>query len=154
MSNLPMEKHIVTLADAPRILDWIQTRGGIAIWRSINLGNPGASWTTPVTDAEGKPTEKPSWQASSVPERIITDPAEVLVSEDVEVARLHIAIRTGSQGMSLKLTDGSSRRVRKAVAKAGEGAFYVFEGDEAVILKPKTVRPLTDIDFVMDIVQQ
>ena len=141
-----MEKHTVTADNAKLIWDWLQTRGGIAIWRSINLSNPGDSWTTPVNGGDAKPKSKPTWEAANEPERIITDPADVVVSVDKEVKRFHIAIRMGRQGMSLKLTDGSTRKVEKAVEKAGDGAYYRFdyETQEAVIFAPESTTPLTD----------
>ena len=43
----------------------------------------------------------------------------------VEVKRFHVAVRLGSQGFSLKVSDGGSRRIRREVAKAGAGAFFV-----------------------------
>lgn len=145
-----MENHIVTEDNAEKILGWLRERGGIAIWRSVNLSNPGASWTSPAKAEDGTPTTKPRWQAANEPERIITDPAEVSVATDEEVKRFHIAVRYGSQGMSLKLTDGSSNRVRNAVEKAGEGAWYEFDYDsqEAVIYRQKALVPL--LEWVAD----
>lgn len=132
------EKHIVTAENASKIWDWLQNRRGLAIWKSINLSNPGASWTTPAYHLDGTPSSKPTWQAENAPSRIITDPSEVVVSVDREVKRFHVAIRMGSQGLSLKCTDGSSNRIHKAVAKAGDGAYYVFDHgtQEAVIMAP------------------
>lgn len=137
---MTVSPHIVTPESAQRIAEWLDTRGGIAVWPSINLSNPGASWTTPVNNADGSPTTKPTWEAQNKPERVITNPAEVLVSKDVEVKRFHVGVRLGSQGMSYKVTDGGSRRIRSAVAKAGEGAYYVFDygTQEAVIMKPES----------------
>lgn len=140
------EKHIVTEENAAKFAEWIEKRGGIAIWRSVNLSNPGASWSSPAFDEAGRPTTKPTWQCDTHPERIITDPAEVIVSRDKVVKRFHVAVRMGSQGMSLKVTDGGTRRIRAEVEKAGEGAYYVFDyGDEknAVIMAPDVQMPLT-----------
>ena len=44
-----MEKYHISPETAPKALDWIKTRGGIAVWQSVNLSNPGATWTTPAT---------------------------------------------------------------------------------------------------------
>jgi len=133
------EKLTVSPENADRFRDWLQNRGGLAIWRSVNLSNPGASWTTPAL-----PTPKPTWEADSHPERIVTDPAEVEVVEPREVRRFHVAVRRGSQGFTLKLTDASTRKVRAAVEKAGDEAWYVFDysTQEAVILVPGETRPL------------
>lgn len=139
--------HVVTTENAAKIYNWLLTRGGIAIWESIDLSDPSASWTTPLKNADGTPATKPHWKAASTPSRVITDPAEVLVSTDIEVKRFRVGVRAGSQGMSLKVTDGGSRRIRREVAKAGEGAFHVFdyESQEAVILKPAKIVPLIEV---------
>jgi len=132
------DKHMVTAENAAKIWGWLQDRGGIAIWKSVNLSNVGASWTTPNEQADGSKTNKPTWQAEDRPSRIITDPAEVVVSTDVEVKRFRVAVRRGSSGLSLKCTDASGRRIHAAVERAGEGAYHVFDytTQEAVILKP------------------
>jgi hypothetical protein len=136
--------HTVTSDNAEQILGWLRTRGGIAIWPSVNMSDLGLSWTTPAL-TDGKPTTKPTWQAGETPE-IITDPAQVLVSVDREVKRFHVAVRTGSQGLSLKVSDGGSRRIRKAVAAAGEGAYHVFDygTQEAVIMNSVTTVPILE----------
>lgn len=134
------------MENAPRILDWLQHRGGLAIWPSINLANPAASWTTPALDAEGKPSTKPTWEAASTPERVITDISDVLVSVDKEVKRFRVGVRMGSQGLMLKVTDGGTRRIRAAVAKAGAGAYHIFDygTQEAVIMAPEKQIPLDE----------
>lgn len=141
-----MDPHIIRAEDAQSINEWIRTRQGIAIWRSVNLSNPGASWTTPVVDESGNKVQKPTWQAGNEPERIITDPTEVLVSVDKEVKRFHIALRMGGQGLSLKVTDGGTRRIRAAVAKAGDGAYYQFDfmTQEVVIMAPAQTLSLVE----------
>src|SRR5262245_8279659 len=133
-----MKKHIVTPEHATKMLDWLQTRGGIAIWPSVNLSNPGASWSTPALKEDGSPMTKPTWQAANEPERIITSIDDVMVSIDKEVKRFRVGVRMGRQGFSLKVTDGGTRRIRAAVAKAGEGAYHSFdyETQEAVIMAP------------------
>lgn len=133
--------------NAPQIADWFRTRGGICIWRSINLSNIGASWTTPLVGPDGQQPGRPNWQAEPAPSLIITDPAEVVVDTPLEVKRFHVAVRPGAQGLMLKLTDASSARLRREVEKAGEGAWHEFDymTQEAVIFQPagKSV-PLTE----------
>lgn len=135
-----MNPHRILAADAPRIVKWFETQGGIAIWSSINLSNPSASWTTP------KDGQKPSWEAANTPSRIITDPADVIVDEPKEARRFHVAIRPSAQDMSFKLTDASTARVRKAVATCGLDAWYVFDYDrqDAVIFVPGRSTPLNE----------
>jgi hypothetical protein len=140
-----MKFHIVHINHAKTMWDWMQNRGGLAIWKSINLSNPGASWTTPVLDQDGKPYGKPTWQADNEPSRIITDPDEVIVTRDEEVSRLRVSLRRSSNGLMIKCTDTSSARIRKAVERAGEKAYYIFdyETQEAVIMAPVDQFSLT-----------
>ncbi len=59
-----MEPHICNEENADKFYDWLLHRGGLFIWRSVNLSNPGASWTSPATEKDGvTPYGKPSWQA-------------------------------------------------------------------------------------------
>ena len=131
--------------NARKYLDWIQNRGGIAHWKSVDLGDLGKSWCTPNLDMETlKPTPKPHWKCGSTPHAIITDPKEVMVVEYEEKKRFHIALRRSGSGMSIKLTDASSRKVNKQVEKAGENAVYEFDyyTQDCVILVPKSSVPL------------
>jgi hypothetical protein len=139
------EKHTCTAENAAKVWDWLQTRGGVAVWRSVNLSNPGASWTAPYKDDQGVVKGKPTWEADEKPERIITDPSEIVVLVPKEVKRFHVAVRRGD-GLSLKLTDASSRKVRAAVAKAGEGAWYVFDYmfQDAVIYVADKEQPIAE----------
>lgn len=132
--------------NAPLIQRWLQERGGIAVWASVDFSRPAQSLTTPALTAEGQPSSKPAYWVGKQPERIITDPAEVLVSTDVEVRRFRVALRLSSNGLTTKCTDASSKRIRKAVAKAGEGAFYLFDyaTQEVVIFKNVGQTPLTE----------
>jgi len=139
-----MEKHQCAPENAGRFRDWIKNRGGVAIWRSVNLSNLGRSWSTPALTVEGEPTAKPSWESDSKPARIIRDESEIEVIVAKEVKRFHVALRPGDQGLSYKLTDASTRRVRTACEKAGEKSWYEFDygNQEAVILVPDGVTRL------------
>lgn len=131
-----------SIENAPKFARWFRDRGGIAHWQSINLSNPGASWTTPATHEDGTPVAKPTWQAEDTPQ-VVTDPTLVTVYEPREVKRLRIAVKRGDS-FNLVLTDASSRRVRKAVAELGNGAFYQFDGDEAIIFQTRNIGTLAD----------
>ena len=139
-------KHKIAAENAEKMLEWIKSRGGLAIWNSVNLSNPGSSWTTPANKEDGTPTAKPSWELADKPERIITDASECEVITAKEVKRFHVAIRRGSEGFSFKLTDASSRKVKEAVKKAGNEAWYEFDygSQECVILVPGTKINLVD----------
>ena len=132
-----MKPHDITAEKAPLMLGWLKDRGGLAIWQSTNLNYP-MSWTCPVNDEHGQPKPKPYKVAADQPERIITSTDEVLVHTDHEVARFHVAVRMGRQGLQVKLTDASTAKVKKALEKAGDYAFHRFdyETQEAVIMAP------------------
>lgn len=138
-------KHSVAPENVLKFREWFATRGGLAIWHSINLSNPSGSWTTPALAVDGTPTLKPTWQAADAPERLITDPSEVVVTVAKEVKRFHVAVKRGG-GLMLKLTDGGTRKVRAAVAKAGPDAWHEFDytTQEAVIFVPGIEVPLPE----------
>ncbi len=148
-----MIKHRVMSHDASRIWEGLQNRGGIAIWHSADLSDPGKTWTTPLLNKHGYPAAKQHWKMEDEPRRQITDPEEVVVDVPKEVKRFHIALRRGSTGFSIKLTDGSSRKLERAVEKANEQycqgetlAWYEFDYDtqEAVILVPDQSIPIEE----------
>jgi hypothetical protein len=147
---MPQEKHKVDPAVAHRIMRWLRERGGIAIWGSVNLSNPGKTWTAPVNDDKGQPKVKESWEMGEHPIRIITDPAEVLVVEGKVYKRFHVAVRPSGNGLSLKVSDGGSRRLRMECQKAKEkcgDSWYEFDYgsfENAVIFVPGESTPLWD----------
>lgn len=149
-ATVSAEPHVCDEGNALKFREWLATRGGLLIWKSVDLGNLGASWTTPALTAEGLPYPKPTWQAESTPSRRITDPAEVVVTTAREYKRFHVGVRAGC-GLALVVTDAGSRRIRKEVARAeeatGKPAWYVFDyGSEqnAVILVEDSRVPLSE----------
>jgi len=139
-------RHTIKLEQAEKIWDWLQNRGGIAVWHSINLSNLGRTWTTPVLDEEGNLVKKPTWEADSVPAEVILNPDDILVSKDQEVKRFHVAVRVSGNGLMLKCKPGSSNRILRAVSKAGDGAYHEFDywTQEAVIMAPVDRFSLTE----------
>lgn len=127
--------HECHVGDAPKFWDWIKSRGGVAVWRSVNISNPGASWSTPVKTLSGDDFSKPTWQADGSP-LIITDPDVIKVFDARQVARVKLAIRTRGRGLVQKPTPASNHRVRKALKEAGDDAYHVYDGDVALIMKP------------------
>lgn len=137
-------KHRVRSYFEPVVLDWLANRGGLAVWASVDLCDPGKVWTTPVLDASGKPTTKPSWQAAEKPCRIITDADEVEVVVPKEVKRFPVAVRMGASGTRIKLTDASAQKLSRALDAAGLDSWHEFDlvTQEAVIYIPGEKRPL------------
>jgi hypothetical protein len=128
--------HECHVGDARKFWDWIKSRGGVAVWRSVNLGNPGASWSTPVKTLSGEDFSKPTWQVDNSPSMTVTDPDVIKVFDAREVARVKLAIRTRGSSLVQKPTPASNRRVLKALKDAGDDAYHVYDGDEALIMKP------------------
>jgi hypothetical protein len=146
MTETKLEKHTVSPENAAKFKEWIASRGGVAVWRSADLSDPALSMSSPALDREGNPTPKPHWKLENMPHRVITDPNDIDVITGKEVKRFHIGVRMGSQGMSLKVTEGSTRRIRAAVDKAGDGAWYELDHStqEAVIYVPAKNVSLKD----------
>jgi len=136
------DKLTINERNALLVAGWIRHRGGVAVWPKIDLAHAGEQMLTPAL-TEKTPTVRPHWSVAYEP-RVITDAKQVLVAKDKEVRRFHVAVRMGGQGLSLKVTDGGTRRIRAAVAKAGEGAYYTFDYDtqEAVIWACEQTVPL------------
>lgn len=128
------DRLICTPENAHKFILWLQERGGIAVWKSVNLNNPSASWSAPLNDAGGNLKPRPSWESDTKPDRVITDPADIAAQVDKVVGRLPLFVRR--QGMQVVLTDACSRKVRAAVEKAGIGAYYQFDEVDVVIMAP------------------
>jgi len=136
------EPLLVHAFQAGKVARWLEHCGGIAVWGTLDLADPSREWYTPARLTDGSLPSPPHWSAPRVPGRIVTDRDLVFVVNHREVARLKIAIRRGSYGMQWKLTDASSRRLRKALKEAGPTAVHVFEGDHAVVHVEASRTPL------------
>ena len=132
--------HTCTLEHARLFATWIAERGGVAVWGCLNLATPDRSWSTP---ADGT---KPHWSATDSPIAVYTDPDQIGVIQYKEVDRFHVAVRKGAQGLSLKLTDASSNKLLKRMAKHDDEAIYVFDylNQEAVVMVPDYTTSLTE----------
>jgi len=134
--------------DVPRMREWIEKRGGIAVWNSVDMSDPGWQCYTPANNEDGTPTSKPSWKSCQNPGMIVTSEAHVVVVVPKEVYRFPVHVRPGDQGMRVKLTDASSERLRKVMARYSERHDYVhYEFDymeqEAVIFASDDPVPLS-----------
>ena len=96
---------------------WIRDRGGVKVWRNVNLSNPGyGPIFTPAfeeidMDVFGMsvPYPKPSWQVDNG--EVITDITRFRFAKGFkEFKRIRVALERGS-GYNYRLTDGSQRKV-------------------------------------------
>jgi hypothetical protein len=137
-----MPSLTISIENASLIATWIKTREGVVVWKSIDLSDPHKEMLTP-----GDKLLKPHWKMANQPAYIIKEAKDITVITAKELKRFHVATRMSGNGMSMKCTDASSRRIEAAVTKAGEGAFYVFDyGDEknCVIMVPDKTISLTE----------
>lgn len=134
------------IADASKMRQWLDTRGGIAIWKSINLSNPGTQWLMPADV-----TEKPSWQCANDPE-IVTSAADVGIYTETLYKAFRVSLRQA--GMAFKLTDHSQKRLDNWMAKCEKqwgNAHYrraVLDVDypNMGVFYTNTIKPLSEID--------
>jgi len=135
----------VTVPDARhRFEQWLTQRGGVVRWANHNLSDPDAGDIfTPLCNIEGQPnvTQPPRWSHRYA--ETVTDVGRFrFIAEMREVDRFRVAVRMGRQGMTLKLTDHSTIKVRKHQDRVEEQyhkpAYYHFDYDaqECVITIP------------------
>ena len=99
----------VTTEDLPRILDWIANRGGVAVWKNIDLRSAGSKTFTPAVALDGTPSQRPGWQFAAEPIEIITDPSQVTTYVEHLFKAFPVSLRR--HGMVMKLTDGAQRKL-------------------------------------------
>ena len=122
---------------------WIRERGGVIVWRTQDLSDPsrGDMFTPALLPESKKAYPKPHW-AFAVRETVQDITRFRFIREMKELQRFHIAVRMGRQGMKVKVTEASTRRIEKALAKwkekIGQECVYQFdyEYQECVILQP------------------
>jgi hypothetical protein len=143
--NTLFDPYTVTVADAARVRKWIASRGGVLLWESADLSDPGATWLTPAKRESGEPHPPPHWKSKALPLRHITTEAEIVVEYAEVVKKFHVGVRRGS-GLTLVLTDGAKRRLATELARAGQGAHYAFdyETQDCVITAPVKSVPLSE----------
>lgn len=143
---------MVALSIPPALVEqvssWIRTRGGVAVWPNLEIGNRGGDGLTPALNEDGSPTPCPGWRYAKAPSRIVTDPVEVLVTPSRDVHSFRVGVRRGD-GLSFVLTDGAKRNLQKALAKhstpeAPAEYRFDYEQQHAVIMVPLPPVSLTD----------
>lgn len=140
---------LVVNADiASQVAEWIEKRGGVAEYASVNLSNPSGTWICPIVDQDGKPTGKPNWQCRSEPEVVAKSLSEVEVVQASEFTRFRVGLK--QKGLSRIVNDGSQRRIDAALARAEKKterpSFLQFDyaTQEAVIMVESGKVPLED----------
>jgi len=131
--------------DAERILDWIKNRGGVAVWDSCAIGDPGQAFT-PALDKDGNRTTRPGWRYGGKPSSIVTDASDVTVLRCEKFKSFHVSTKKGG-GFSIVLTDASSRKLKKELERAGEGSWHEFDygsHDNCIVYRVDSNIPLPE----------
>ncbi len=109
--------------------EWIKYRGGVKVWRNLDLSNCGAGPIfTPalkrcidplgVGIVQTSDYPKPSWRVDNG--EVVTDISRFrFVKGFKEFKRIRVALRRGD-GLNYCLTDGSQRKIDKAMDQARE----------------------------------
>lgn len=145
-----MKTITVATGNENKLREWLLTRGGIAVWVNKDLGsaNIGCESYTPANDEEGIPMGSPHWSCGNVPEFVIQDPANVMIEERREVAR--VKVRNGPPYLG-GINRADKGRLDAALDKHGETARYSRDYSnmaygsawfEAVITVADSVRPI------------
>jgi len=142
-------QHVCDPQNVGKFIEWFNTRRGVAIWDSVNLSNPGITWTTPLMTSDGAPVIKPSWQSGRII-RVIQDPSKVDVVTGKVYKKFHVGVRQSGNGLSWKVTDWGSRRIRECEAKAFDEfgqSWHEFDYgsyENALIMVPGEIKNLSE----------
>jgi len=114
-------------SDASKAIDWLTSRGGIAVWTNCNLSSHsiGGESYTPALTLDGKPTSSPGWQYGNTPSRIVTDASEVCIVEYSEHCRVKVI--PGQYGPPCDPIKRGREKVDSALQAAGEGSYWQFD---------------------------
>lgn len=132
---------VIREEQARAYLHLAQAHGGLTYWTSVDLSDLSRAWLT------GKDEPKPSWKAGD-PQPVTLEQVQVLGPEE-QYKRFHVAVRPGAQGLSLKLTDASSERVRRDTERARNGGYiawhrFDYDTQEAVIYRARVIGTLAE----------
>jgi len=139
----------ITAACAAKILDWLLTRGGVLRWESAELGACWEPHYTPALTEDGKPHASPGWRFTEKPKEHILTADRFEVTIDKPVKQFKVGVRMNWQTGASHLTDAATKRVEAEVAKAGVGAYRVFDHTEeknCTVFAPVLVVPLSEYD--------
>lgn len=109
---------------APKVREWLATRGGVNVWRNQDLGSPeiGNLAFTPVLDAEGnRLTGSPHWRYGHEPEHVATSAADFVVKTYVPAGV--VKARPSRYGLG-GVHPADKARLNSALDKAGPGATW------------------------------
>ena len=107
--------HDCSESNALKFAEWIRDRGGVAVWKSQDLGDLSASWSTPVRNAAGETNRAPHWKCGQSAPTIHTDMNTIGVFQSEKFEEVPVKLKPN--GMSLVLTDTSKRRLDRTMER-------------------------------------
>jgi len=142
----------ITPEQAPQILEWLATRGGVAVWQNCNLSSHaiGSLAFTPATHDDGRPATAPSWQYGQTPVAVVTDPAAFVVQTWRETER--VKVMASKYGPPCDPIARGRTKLDAALDRAGQGAtwrwdrgYYVYGSGwrQVIVEAPANEIPLT-----------
>lgn len=115
MSDTKKWEHDCSESNALKFAEWIRDRGGVAVWKSQDLGDLAASWSTPVRTAAGETIKAPHWKCGQSTPTIHTDMNTIGVFQSEKFKEVLVKLK--QSGMSLVLTDTSQWRLDRAMER-------------------------------------
>src|ERR1017187_7733431 len=103
---------VLVIGAKEKFIDWINSRGGVQFWHNANLSDPTAGDVfTPALTTEGTTSQSPRWSHPTKGELVQDISHFKFATKLQEVDRFKIAVRIGSNGFMINLTDASSKRL-------------------------------------------
>lgn len=135
-TNPPERYEVMDPLARPRLLQWIASRGGVAVWvRRTNGGPPTDQRMGPALTLRGEAMAPPDGDYQL--QEVVQETGRFRFLEGWEQAA-RFKVRLRKQGEALVLREGSRIRLEREMAAAGHKACYVFDRStqEAVVLRP------------------
>lgn len=104
-----------TAKNAAKLAAWIEHRGGVAVWPSVDLSDPDKQLLTPAL-TDGEPTARPHWKCATEA-KLVTTTDQVGIYQESTFREFTVAIRRSDNGLSAKLTDASQAKVERVIAQ-------------------------------------
>lgn len=146
MTATTIEPYKIDDTHAEKLDLWLRTRGGVFVWKNLDLGSPtsGATSCTPATTQEGTPYPSPHWRFGNKPERHLTRHDEVVVSRIETVEQL--PAKFTHQGLSAACRKKADQRCAATRTTFGGDVWWSVSDDPAAIFikREAEVVPLSE----------
>lgn len=144
-----LEPYKIDDTHAGKLWSWLQTRGGVFVWKNADMGDwaCGKTVCTPALTETGEPMASPHWKYTNKPDRHITDPADVVVAviDTLEIVPLVMAPRGWVNLVPNKYKLKLEKKLEKTKTNnPGADCWYELDGESAIFRRETAVLPLRD----------